>query len=103
MSIEIEPLAWLKEQAAIQGKDGRALAAEDLGDNWEVIESGEWTQDHKYQLSTDIVKHAPTGRHFAIHNSRSGSHHTDWYYNEPHVNEVMAQTKTVTITEWVAA
>jgi hypothetical protein len=64
-------------------------------------EEGEWTQDYKYQNLTTIVKHVETDTFWAIHQSRSGSYHTDWYYNDPDCNQVKPVEETITIVKWV--
>lgn len=65
-------------------------------DVFEEVEIGEWTDEHKHQHKTDIYRHKPTGRLFALHNSRSGSYWSDYEYDEPTCNEVFAVQVTVT-------
>lgn len=70
-------------------------------EGFEEVEEGEWTQDYKYQQSTTIVKHTESGRCFEVHQRRSGSYHTDWYYCEPQVgNEVRKVKKLVEVEQW---
>jgi hypothetical protein len=90
----------LLEQLKDLCRDDHYLGIDDLPEEFEEVEDGDWTQDGKYQFSTSIVRHDPTGRFFAIHNTRSGSYHTDWYYQEPSVNEVRQVEKVITVTEW---
>lgn len=73
-----------------------------LGEDWECIEEGDWTQEHKYQSCKMIVKHYASGRHFIIWRNRSGSYYSDWYYSDSAIDEVKQVTKTVVVTEWVA-
>lgn len=47
---------------------------------WEFAEEGDFTQDHKYQYCTSVIRHIQSGRCFEVSCSRSGSYHTDWYY-----------------------
>ena len=52
------------------------------GDNeFELIEVGDFVQEHKYQNATNIYKQLSTGKMFALDISRSGSYHSDWYYS----------------------
>lgn len=44
----------------------------------EVVEQGEWTQDHKYQSCETIVRF--DGALYSVQQSRSGSYHSDWHY-----------------------
>ena len=54
---------------------------------FEVIEEGEWEQDHKTQFRTSVLKcinsenSSDIGKLFSIDDSRSGSYHTDWSYD----------------------
>lgn len=60
------------------------------------VEDGHWVQEHKYQHATNVYRCDTTGRHFAVHLGRSGSYHSDWYYDDPDCNEVWPVTRTVT-------
>ena len=78
--------------------------AEGCGD-WEVVEEGEWTQDHKYQHKESVVKHVPTGKYYSYGISRSGSPFTDWYYSYedgdfPDLTEVEKKERVITETYW---
>jgi hypothetical protein len=84
-------------------KDNDRYYGHDLPDDFEIFEDGDWTQEYKDQLTTDVVKHLPTGRHFEVHQQRSGSYHTDWYYSQAELgSEVHKVTKTVTTEVWEA-
>lgn len=74
---------------------------DDMPEGMELVEEGDWTQEHKYQYSTDIYGDGE-GNFYAVHNSRSGSYHTDWYYGAPSVNAVKKTEKVIRVTEWVA-
>lgn len=69
---------------------------------FEHVEEGEWVQDCKYQYCTDVYLHIPSGRYVALHQSRSGSYHTDWYYNDPDLSEVFKVTETITRITYTA-
>lgn len=74
----------------------------DMPEEFTIVEEGDWTQEHKYQYAEHIIKHEPSGRHFCISQSRSGSYHSDWYYGESDLSEVKQVTETITVTKWVA-
>lgn len=48
--------------------------SDDLSEDWELIESGEWTDSHKSESKSDIVKHMPTGRLFEVDFCRTGDY-----------------------------
>lgn len=77
------------------GADEMLDGLDDL-DEFESVEEGEWTSDHKYQARTDVFRHKPTGRFVAVHMYRSGSYHSDYEYMEPTLNEVFPHEKTIT-------
>lgn len=75
------------------------------GDDWEVVEEGEWVQDYKYQNKESVVKHIPTGKFYCYGISRSGSPFTDWYYsyedgNYPELVEVEKKERVITESYW---
>ena len=75
------------------------------GDDWELVEDGEWTQDYKYQHKESVVKHVPTGKFYHYEISRSGSPFTDWYYSYedgdyPDLVEVEKKERVITETYW---
>lgn len=60
-------------------EDLKSLLIEDpwsyeLPDEWDVIESGDWTDCHKAESKDDIIKHLPTGRLFEASFYRTGDH-----------------------------
>lgn len=77
-------------------KDSEALGIDDLTDDFILIEEGSFMQDYKSQHAVEVIQHVASQRYFAIKNSRTGSYHTDWYYDTPSVIEVCPHTKTVT-------
>lgn len=75
------------------------------GGDWEVVENGEWTQDHKYQHKESVVKHVPTGKFYHYEISRSGSPFTDWCYSYedgdyPDLVEVEKKERVITESYW---
>lgn len=71
---------------------------DDLPEDWELVSEGDWIHEGKYQHEESIV--TKNGKYFRIMNSRSGSYHTDWYYDEPQVYEVERIEKIVVTVEW---
>jgi hypothetical protein len=81
----------------------RDLVYEELED-FEVVEAGKWIDYGKYQHNDVIVKQCSTGKFFSYRISRSGSYHSDFYYNYEYegvtLTEVEPITKTITVTKW---
>jgi len=73
----------------------------DEPEGFEIEEEGEWIQDGKYQYTTTILKHIESGRCFELYFTRSGSYHSDYYYDVPEVGrEVKKVTRMVEQTVW---
>lgn len=89
------------ELLALRNED-EYFHAGDLPDDFELVEDGGFVQDGKYQSATSIVKHTVSGRYFEIRNYRSGSYHTDWYYDTADVNEVLRKEVQTIRIEWIA-
>lgn len=51
------------------------------------VEEGDWEQDHKYQYNTSVYEYE--GVYVQVNQSRSGSYHSDWYYNDPTFTKVV--------------
>lgn len=72
-------------------------------DGWDIVEEGDFTQDHKYQYCTNVIRHIESGRCFEVSCSRSGSYHTDWYYTYDSDPVEVKQVEKVTVVKtWVA-
>lgn len=70
----------------------------------EEVEEEDWTTDNgKYQYRQVVYFSTKHNVHIAVNETRSGSYHSDWYYNEPVVELVEKRERVVTktITEWV--
>lgn len=69
----------------------------------EEVESEDWVQEGKYQYCQTVHFSTKHNVYIAVNHTRSGSYHSDWYYNEPDVSIVKKVTRQVTktITEWV--
>lgn len=70
---------------------------------FEVVEEGDWAQDHKYQLKDWIFKYE--GKFYQLTESRSGSPFTDWYYDRDdwgsYIEVDQVEPKEVITTQWV--
>lgn len=64
-----------------------------------LIEEDDWTQGHKCQYSSLIVKDEEDN-YFQINNLRSGCPFTDWEYGEPSVVRVEPKTETIVRVVW---
>lgn len=73
---------------------------EDLDDDFELIEEGEWKQNGKSQYRENIVKHKKTGTFWSIERERSGDWYSDWYYGEATVTRVTPVVRTIQVTTW---
>jgi hypothetical protein len=69
---------------------------------YKVIESGDWIDDGKYSYSDVIFEFE--GKNYRLNKSRSGSYHSDYYYDKDDWGEEVEcdeVTKEVVIThEW---
>ena len=63
-----------------------------------MIEDGDWEVDCKYQFRSSIVKFMD--KYYQINEFRSGSYHTDYYYDAPEIFEVNKVEKVVTTIVW---
>ena len=74
----------------------------DESDEFDVVEKGKWEADGKYQYCKIIFK--KDGKCFRITVSRSGSYHTDWYYNFEYEHEFECEEvtlKEIVVRKWV--
>ena len=69
--------------------------------HFKVIEDGDWEVDCDYQFRSSIVKFMD--KYYQINESRSGSYHTDYYYDDPEIFEVNKVEKVVTTIVWEKA
>lgn len=77
------------------------ICTHDLPEDFNLVEEGDWTQEHKFQHAEHILVHVASGRHFCLNQGRSGSYHSDWYYDSTDLCEVKQVTETVVVTKWV--
>lgn len=61
---------------------------EELPDEFELIDDGDWTQEHKYQIQESIVKHKPTGKYFLLVSTRWGDYYSGFECDRTEVVEV---------------
>lgn len=66
----------------------------------EIVEQGEWTQDHKYQSCETIVRFE--GGLYSVQQSRSGSYHSDWYDCGTSIYPVERQEETKVVVSYKA-
>ena len=64
----------------------------------EIIESGEWTQDHKYQYKDTIFKYEDI--FYCLSSMRQGSYHTDWYDCGSTLYTVERKEETKVVVTW---
>lgn len=64
----------------------------------EVIEEGDWINDHKYQYKTDIIKY--NNKYYEIMQNRSGSYWSDYDYGDSEIHEVTPVKKMIEVTTW---
>jgi len=58
----------------------KAIVFDDyLSDGVEVVERGEWVNEGKYEYSSYVF--SKDGAFYELGMGRSGSYHTDWYYD----------------------
>lgn len=48
--------------------------SDELSDEWEILEDGDWTDNHKSESKEDIVKHLPSGKIFQVALGRNGDY-----------------------------
>lgn len=88
----------------LEDHDGRSENYDfEYSDYLEKVKSGEWTQNHKSQYRETIYYSKRHDVYVCVNESRSGSYHSDWHYDEPDVILVHKQERVVTktITEWL--
>jgi hypothetical protein len=91
----------LNEILSHKDSDG-VVFADNLPEYWIEVDDGAWEQNGKYQCCSQIVQHLPSGRHFMLSQSRSGSPFTDWDYGETDVDEVKKEVRIIEQTVWTA-
>jgi len=94
----LEELQYIVKEA--YGNSDRYIDIESLPEQIvEEVESFTWEDDGKYSHGGSVVKD-DQGHHFMISQSRSGSHHSDYYYTEPFVSQVEPKVETITRVVW---
>lgn len=59
-----------------------AVDLEYEGEMYNLVEEGDWIASYKSEERNIIVMKASNGRYYRITQSRTGSHFTDWHYEE---------------------
>lgn len=89
----------LEELKALAAENGENyFGIDDLPEDWDEIDDGNWTDEGKYSYMTRIV--AKNGKFFAIDQSRSGSYFSDYYYTTAEVYEVARKEIVTTVVKW---
>lgn len=71
-------------------------------EEYNSVYESDWVQEHKYQFGIKIVQNKETKKFYQLDIGRSGSYHTDWYYNYPEeMYEVKLVQETKVIDNWV--
>ncbi len=72
--------------------------------DFELVEEGDWSVDHKYQHQTNIARQVSTNKFYEYSISRSGSPFSDYYYSYEdegaELIEVQKVTKTIVTEVW---
>jgi len=76
----------------------RFYGMDHIPEGFNLVEDDDWTQDYKYQVNACVYE--KDGEFFRISNSRSGSYHTDWYYDTASVEQVRKVEKVVVSVSW---
>lgn len=99
----LEELEYIiKEICTNHGSYGCKWIDEDyLPEQLTLVEGGDIEDGGKYQHQSDVYKD-DEGNHFMIHNSRSGSHFTDWEPGEPSVQQVRPVIEQIIQVIWRA-
>lgn len=80
--------AVIEKLDAARDSDGYIYWEDLPEDEFTLSEEGEWEQEGKYQTSYVIMAHKPTNTYWCLNQSRSGSYHTDWYYDTTYITQV---------------
>ena len=101
--MKIDELQYLVKEACDSYGCG-FIDEDNLPSQLTLVEEGDWDDQGKYQYRTDIyVDDQTPPNHFAINNTRSGSHFTDWDYGQPMVEAVRPVVETITRVVWKPA
>lgn len=97
-----EILAEIKEDHDDDGEYDGSYDYEN-SDYLEEVSQEEWTQNHKSQYRETIYWDPKHNVHVAVNEGRSGSYHTDWYYEPAEVQLVEKRERVVTqtVVDWI--
>jgi hypothetical protein len=45
-----------------------------------LVDEGDWRDEGKYSFKDYVFRHDPTGKHFQVSDSRTGSYYSDYFY-----------------------
>lgn len=66
-------------------------------DGFTQVHQSDWEQDMKDQTRETVYRHDESGRFFEVYENRRGAYWSDWDYGEPGCQEVVPETRTVTV------
>ena len=72
-------------------------------DMWQLVESGEWIQDYKYQEREIILYRTTDETYWRYVESRTGSAFTEYHYEDQYSDTIsicQVEKKEVTVTVW---
>ncbi|QOC57681.1 hypothetical protein pEp_SNUABM04_00027 [Erwinia phage pEp_SNUABM_04] len=70
--------------------------SDELPDEWVLVESGDWTDEHKSESKTDVVQHKESGRYFKLYFARTGDYWQGYETEFCDLTEVEPYQKTIT-------
>lgn len=76
----------IKELESIGKQCGDSLFYVGDYEDFELVKQGDWVEDCKYSFCETIFKYKD--KLFSVTQLRSGSYHSDYYYEEPEFCEV---------------
>lgn len=68
----------------------------DLPQGWVVVKDGDWTDCHKSESKTDIIKHVESGLLFRVEFSRTGDYWQGYETSFDDIVQVEAYQKVIT-------
>lgn len=73
----------------------RELLSEEEYEGFELVEQGDWISEGKYESQECVFKFED--KFYAITDSRSGRHYTDWYYDSDDWDEFVECTEVKSV------
>lgn len=77
----------------------------EIEQNFKCVHDGKWEDDGKYDHKEKIFQNLDDNKFYALYESRSGSHYTDYYYSSSDWQDKVDLLEVIktekTIIEWV--